>query len=168
MRSPTACMAPVEASLVGRSLYAGRRGRGLWSNAYAIPSDSKARPGHSRTKRRDRPCRPPCGSPARHRGGRGNRIVNTVPESAADCTVIVPPWPSTISRTMNRPSPRLVLERSWASELALGAWIGGSKIAGSASGGMGSPSLLTFNTTASSWPSALSLIGAHRTPCCAA
>jgi hypothetical protein len=46
------------------------------------------------------------------RGSRGSRIVNTVPVSAADRTVTVPSCPRTISCTMNRPSPRLVFERS--------------------------------------------------------
>ncbi len=42
---------------------------------------------------------------------RSNRIVNTVPLSGEDSTAIVPSWPSTISRAMKRPSPRLVFER---------------------------------------------------------
>lgn len=54
-------------------------------------------------------------------GARGKRIVDTVPAAVEDSTVIVPPCASTISRTMNRPSPRLVLERSCISELAFGA-----------------------------------------------
>lgn len=45
-------------------------------------------------------------------GLRGSRTVNTVPASAEDSTATVPPCPSTISRTMKSPSPRLVFERS--------------------------------------------------------
>lgn len=77
-------------------------------------------------------CDAPSVAEAAHRGAaivhrgvqtvvRGMRIVNTVPASSEDSTLIEPPWASTISRTMNRPRPRLVLERSCMSELAFGA-----------------------------------------------
>jgi len=59
--------------------------------------------------------------PGGQTGARGERIVNTVPAAVVDSTEIVPPWPITISRTMNKPNPRPVLERSCISELALGA-----------------------------------------------
>lgn len=42
----------------------------------------------------------------------GRRTVKTVPASSDDRTVTEPPWPTTISRTMKSPSPKLVLDCS--------------------------------------------------------